>query len=214
MKKSKSLIGISLGTLLRYTTALGFGAIVAATPLSVGGPGRFGLSIGHALAKDGGSDDKGGDKGGGGQERDTGDHGGRDEDRGREREDEVRGRETENEARGRETENEVRGREVEVRGREAEPGDDRATDRARRTAPLADDGFANHGERVETFVAIAKALGYDANVGAQQANFGTPQERGITPVDRGTDWQTANLDINRDGAVNSKDLDIALARRR
>ena len=42
-----------------------------------------------------------------------------------------------------------------------------------------DDGFRNHGQRVSTMVGIAKALGYDARVGAMQANFGTPFENGI-----------------------------------
>ena len=37
----------------------------------------------------------------------------------------------------------------------------------------------NHGKRVSTFVQIAKKLGYNASVGALQANFGTPQETGI-----------------------------------
>ncbi|MCW9039591.1 MAG: hypothetical protein OQJ76_03765 [Rhodospirillales bacterium] len=42
------------------------------------------------------------------------------------------------------------------------------------------DDFSNHGDRVRTMVAIAKALGYNASVGAMQANFGTPQENAPT----------------------------------
>lgn len=188
-------------SVLRGTAAVALAALMTASPLTVR---VFGISPHHALAKDGGSDDKGGDKGG----RDE-DRGGRDEDRGREAEHEDRGRETENEARGREAENEARGRaaEAEVRGRETETGDVRRAGRE----VMTDAGFANHGERVATFVAIAKELGYDANIGAQQANFGTPQERGVAPVERSADWQTANLDINRDGVVNAKDLDAAKA---
>lgn len=41
------------------------------------------------------------------------------------------------------------------------------------------DGFANHGQRVRTFVAIARELGLSPSVGAQQANWGTPQENGL-----------------------------------
>lgn len=47
------------------------------------------------------------------------------------------------------------------------------------TAPLGDSGFIDHGERVSTFVAIAEALGLDPSVGAEQANWGTPQENGL-----------------------------------
>ncbi|WP_342235760.1 hypothetical protein [Inquilinus sp. OTU3971] len=39
--------------------------------------------------------------------------------------------------------------------------------------------FRNHGARVSAMVSLAKELGYSANVGAMQANFGTPQETGI-----------------------------------
>ena len=48
-----------------------------------------------------------------------------------------------------------------------------------KTAHFVDLNFDNHGERVSTMVAIAKALGYGAWVGAMQANFGTMQELGI-----------------------------------
>ena len=42
-----------------------------------------------------------------------------------------------------------------------------------------EDGFLNHGQRVSTMVEIAKALGYEARVGAMQGNFGTPFENGL-----------------------------------
>ncbi|MEZ5668279.1 MAG: hypothetical protein R3F55_12740 [Alphaproteobacteria bacterium] len=42
-----------------------------------------------------------------------------------------------------------------------------------------DDDFFDHGQRLRTFVAIAVALGYAPQVGAQQANWGTPQEHGL-----------------------------------
>ena len=41
------------------------------------------------------------------------------------------------------------------------------------------DGFADHGERVRTFVGIAEALGLDPAIGAEQAHWGTPQENGL-----------------------------------
>ncbi|MGF1626062.1 MAG: hypothetical protein ACFCVH_14365 [Alphaproteobacteria bacterium] len=46
-------------------------------------------------------------------------------------------------------------------------------------APAGSGDFADHGERVTTFVAIAEALGLDPAIGAQQANWGTPQENGL-----------------------------------
>lgn len=41
------------------------------------------------------------------------------------------------------------------------------------------DDFADHGERVRTFVGIAEALGLDPAIGAEQAHWGTPQENGL-----------------------------------
>lgn len=72
-------------------------------------------------------------------------------------------------------------------------GDDRAAHRysARETRQLIErgwrarastDGFRNHGDRVRTMVELAKRLGYGSRVGALQANFGTPQENGITEL--------------------------------
>jgi hypothetical protein len=68
-----------------------------------------------------------------------------------------------------------------------------------------DESWRNHGERVRTMVAIAKALGHPASVGALQANFGTPFENGLEPVAAG-DWSVVNLDVNGDGAVDRLDL--------
>jgi hypothetical protein len=45
-----------------------------------------------------------------------------------------------------------------------------------------EDGFRSHGERTRTMVELSKQLGYGARVGAMQANFGTPQENGITEL--------------------------------
>jgi hypothetical protein len=72
-------------------------------------------------------------------------------------------------------------------------GDDRAAHRysASETRQLIErgwrarastDGFRNHGERVRTMVELAKRLGYGSRVGSLQANFGTPQENGITAL--------------------------------
>jgi hypothetical protein len=102
-------------------------------------------------------------------------------------------------------------------------------------------GFKNHGERTRTMVELAKRLGYGAQVGAHQANFGTPFENGIADLQaqladaraagnqaeverlegelaeaienakpgKGPhdSWATADLDVNDDGAVDSRDLD-------
>ncbi|MEQ8639740.1 MAG: hypothetical protein RIE31_03910 [Alphaproteobacteria bacterium] len=91
--------------------------------------------------------------------------------------------------------------------------------------------FRNHGQRVRSMVAIAKALGYPASVGALQGNFGTPQEilnddelvaffagnpdgetmQKILAAKPGSDsgaWATYNLDVNNDGVVDSIDLEI------
>ena len=48
---------------------------------------------------------------------------------------------------------------------------------------VVDDGFKNHGQRVSTFVKLAKALGYSASVGAMQANFpGNVEVEAAIPV--------------------------------
>lgn len=53
--------------------------------------------------------------------------------------------------------------------------------------PDADESsFRNHGDRVSTFVAIAKSVGLNASTGAMQANFGTPFENGLVATDPDT----------------------------
>jgi len=102
-------------------------------------------------------------------------------------------------------------------------------------------GFRNHGERVRTMVELSKRLGYGAQVGALQANFGTPQENNIAALQdqlaeaqaagdqaeverlegelaeaienakpgKGPEdsWATADLDVNDDGVVDTRDLE-------
>ena len=93
----------------------------------------------------------------------------------------------------------------------------------------ADDGFRNRGQRVSTYVAIAKALGYSASVGALQAhivNFDEGEEAGAIVdggvVDGGVvdggivdgdggGWTAVNLDVDGDGIVTVADLEAALA---
>ncbi len=93
--------------------------------------------------------------------------------------------------------------------------------------------FSNHGQRVRTYVAIARALGLSPSVGAMQANFGTPLENGlvvfvgtyspapdineaaIAAVKPGegpkSGWETnTSLDVNLDGIVDQQDLDALL----
>lgn len=43
-------------------------------------------------------------------------------------------------------------------------------------------GFRDHAERTRTMVSLALTLGYDASIGALQANFGTPFENGIADL--------------------------------
>lgn len=102
--------------------------------------------------------------------------------------------------------------------------------------PLPDDeGFRNHGDRVSTFVALAKAQGLNPGIGAMQANFGTPFENDLVVFDpdSGTyvttadaeeiaavkpgngpksGWETeSGLDVDLDGDVDRDDLELALA---
>ncbi|MEZ5931294.1 MAG: hypothetical protein R3F54_04990 [Alphaproteobacteria bacterium] len=75
-------------------------------------------------------------------------------------------------------------------------------------------GFRNHGERVRTMVAIAKALGYDASVGALQANFGTPGENGITDIQAELDAAREAVEADPDDAAAAArvdELEAALA---
>ncbi len=49
-------------------------------------------------------------------------------------------------------------------------------------------------------------LGFGGNVGAQQANFGTPEQK----PGKGDDaWGAVNLDVNKDGVINDADLAAA-----
>ena len=96
-----------------------------------------------------------------------------------------------------------------------------------------DDGFANHGERISTYVALAKALGFPPSVGALQANFPDTVVTGDTPEDDAAvvgdgvvagdgavvedegdgiaaDWTTLNLDVYGDGIITLADLEAAL----
>jgi hypothetical protein len=78
------------------------------------------------------------------------------------------------------------------------------------TAPQAkaDHTFASHGERVRAYVAIATALGHSAEVGVLQANFGSGRS---APGPEG-DWRNVNLDLNGDGIIDGKDLELARQR--
>lgn len=77
-----------------------------------------------------------------------------------------------------------------------------------------DANFRNHGERVSTYVALAKELGYSADIGAMQANFGSPEEVAVPAGQALADWQSVSLDYNKDGVVNEADLIAARARPR
>ena len=55
-----------------------------------------------------------------------------------------------------------------------------------RRPDVAEREFRNHGDRVSTFVALAKSLGLGASTGAMQANFGTPFENGLVATDPDT----------------------------
>ncbi len=78
-------------------------------------------------------------------------------------------------------------------------------DTARTEQSLAADGFRDHGERVRTYVAIARALGYPADVGALQANAAMFEKGEAEPVGS-KDWRNVDLDVNGDGVVDKADL--------
>ena len=73
------------------------------------------------------------------------------------------------------------------------------------------DGFVNHGDRVRTMVALAKALGYDASVGALQANFGTPMENGIAALQDELAAAKAEAETDPDAALKVQELEAQLA---
>ena len=70
-----------------------------------------------------------------------------------------------------------------------------------RARQVADAGFKNHGERVRTMVELARRLGYDAKVGALQANFGTPYENGIAQIEADLEAARAELAAGDDQAA-------------
>lgn len=72
-------------------------------------------------------------------------------------------------------------------------------------------GFANHGERVRTMVALAKALGYDAKVGALQANFGTPAENGIAALQDELAAARIEAETDPEAVERVQDLEARLA---
>lgn len=170
--------------LLRSTTALVLGAAVAVGPLDLAAGAILGLAHQATSAQGRGNDSDDGDRGRG-RDRDVSDR-------------------NDNRGGGGEDRQADRREERQVDRREDRPGVGNADFR---------DDFDNHGERVRVFVAIAQELGLDANVGAPQANFGTPHERGVKPGQGPqSDWQTVDLDVNRDGRVNQIDLAAARAR--
>ena len=69
----------------------------------------------------------------------------------------------------------------------------------------SDRAFASHGEKVRTYVAIARALDCSPEVGVLQANFGSGRP---APGPTG-DWRYVNLDLNGDGVIDRKDLELA-----
>ncbi len=74
-------------------------------------------------------------------------------------------------------------------------------ERGWRPRQVGDDGFRNHGERVRTMVELARRLGYDAKVGALQANFGTPYENGIARIETVLEAARADLAAGEDRAA-------------
>jgi len=77
-------------------------------------------------------------------------------------------------------------------------------------------GFRNHGERVRTMVELSKRLGHGAQVGALQANFGTPQETGIAELETELAMARAELDASPEDPeaaawVDQLELELAVA---
>ncbi len=88
---------------------------------------------------------------------------------------------------------------------EAAKAVERRADAPRAGRSLTDDGFRDQGERVRTYVAIARALGYPADVGALQANAALFEKGEAEPVGS-EDWRNVDLDVNGDGVVDRADL--------
>jgi hypothetical protein len=85
-----------------------------------------------------------------------------------------------------------------------------------RARQVADAGFKNHGQRVRTMIELAKRLGYDAKVGALQANFGTPYENGIARIEADLEVARADLAAGDEAAASrvaalEAQLDAAVA---
>ena len=158
-------------SLSRPRVSLLAGCAVAALTLLAGGPDRLGdIAFSTAQAKEGGH---GGGGGGGG-----GDHGGSGGGSG------GGGGQSGRDHGGRDAAGSGNGGADHGRGHAGPadaPGLDgaSATGAGRHRAGGVSGGFPNHGQRVGAMVAVAKALGYPASVGALQANFGTPVETGL-----------------------------------
>ena len=77
--------------------------------------------------------------------------------------------------------------------------------------------FNNHGQRVKTYVEIAKAQGLPAYVGALQANFGNPYETGIDDLNKQISTlnnfiEDANLEIiSNQNSISDLSTQLGLA---
>ncbi len=71
-----------------------------------------------------------------------------------------------------------------------------------------DDNFPNHGQRVSTFVAIARELGLNPSVGAHQANWGTPDENGLGDL---ADALAEAKEAEDDDAIEELEAELAAA---
>ncbi len=71
-----------------------------------------------------------------------------------------------------------------------------------------DDGFRNHGERVNFYKDIAEALGLPNHFGAMWANFGDPTENGVLALQAAlseaeNEHQAAHLQAKLDAAIDN-----------
>lgn len=71
--------------------------------------------------------------------------------------------------------------------------------------------FRNHGQRVSTYVALAKELGLSASTGSMQANFGTPFENGLVATDPDTGEFLTDPDTG-EFIIDATEADIAAAK--
>ena len=65
---------------------------------------------------------------------------------------------------------------------------------------------SNHGQKVSTYTKIAKSLGLKANVGTHLANFGTPEETGITELQNEINLLTALIETKPNEIETYKSL--------